>query len=208
MGTLLKLYITRHGETVWNAEKRLQGWKDSQLTENGIHNAKALGSSLKGTSFVSVYASPSDRTVQTAKYIMDNQNVPLKLDDRLKEINMGDWEGLTQAEVSEYDADLFHAFWNTPHLYVPVKGEGFFDVQKRAMEAISMIRSQHESGNILVVTHTVVIKCLLAYFKRLPIEKLWEPPYIHDTSLTVIELSREAKIILEGDISHRIVTAN
>lgn len=202
---MLNLYITRHGETCWNVEKRLQGWKDSPLTENGIRNAKALGKSLKGTTFDGVYSSPSERTLHTAKLIIGNQGQQFKLDDRLKEINMGEWEGRTHDEVSEFDSELFHAFWNAPHLYNPKNREGFLDVQNRASDAVNMIKSEHKTGNILVVTHTVVIKCLLAYFKKQPIEKLWDPPYIHDTSLSVIELGSEPSIILEGDISHRTI---
>lgn len=204
---MLKLYITRHGETSWNVDKRLQGWKDSPLTENGIRNAEALGTSLKGTSFDCIYSSPSERTIHTAKLIIGNQNVQFKLDERLKEINMGEWEGRTHTEVSEFNAELYHSFWNAPHLYQPQNRESFQDVQNRAVEAINMIKSGHKSGNILIVTHTVVIKCLLAYFKKQPIEILWEPPYIHDTSLTVIELGTEPTIILEADISHRTFAA-
>ncbi|MEH7885670.1 histidine phosphatase family protein [Bacillus sp. JJ1609] len=202
---MLKLYITRHGETVWNVEKRLQGWKDSSLTESGVQNAIALGQALKTTVFESVYSSPSERTVHTAKLIMGDQEIPFHLEQKLREIHMGNWEGRTHAEVAELDTDSFHSFWNTPHLYIAEKGESFLEVQHRVVEAINEIKNLHQTGNILLVTHTVVIKCLLAFYKNLPLEKLWEPPYIHDTSLTVIEISEEPKILLEGDISHRKV---
>jgi broad specificity phosphatase PhoE len=204
---LLKLFLTRHGETLWNVEKRLQGWKDSDLTENGVNNAIALGETLNETVFQAVYVSPSKRTIDTAKLIMGNKEVPVNLDERLREINMGDWEGRTHNEVAETDPHAFHAFWNAPHTYEVLKGENFSAVQRRAIEVIDHIQTSHLNGNILIVTHTVVIKCLLAYFKNLPLEKLWEPPYIHDTSLTVIEIDDQSKIILEGDISHRRVTA-
>lgn len=202
---MLRFYITRHGETVWNVEKRLQGWKDSPLTEIGIKNAVALGAALEEIPFDAVFSSPSERTVHTSKLIVGNQAIPFYLEQKLREINMGDWEGRTQSEVEESDGDAFHSFWNTPHLYNAKTGENFVEVQHRAVEAINEIKNAHQSGNILLVTHTVVIKCLLAYFKNLPLEKLWEPPYIHDTSLTVIEISEEPKILLEGDISHKNV---
>ncbi|WP_423406748.1 histidine phosphatase family protein [Heyndrickxia sp. MSNUG] len=202
---MLKIFITRHGETLWNVEKRLQGWKDSPLTEIGIKNAAALGAALEETPFDAVFCSPSERSVHTAKLIVGNQTIPFYLEQKLREINMGDWEGRTQSEIEESDGDSFHSFWNTPHLYNAKTGENFEDVQHRAVEAINEIKNAHQSGNILLVTHTVVIKCLLAYFKNLPLEKLWEPPCIHDTSLTVIEISQVPKILLEGDISHKNV---
>lgn len=205
---MLKLFITRHGETVWNIEKRLQGWKDSSLTESGVQNAIALGKALTTTVFESVYSSPSERTIHTAKLIIGDQDIPFYLEQKLREINMGDWEGRTHAEVAESETDSFHSFWNTPHLYITKKGESFLEVQHRAVKAINEIKTAHQSGNILLVTHTVVIKCLLAYFKNLPLEKLWEPPFIHDTSLTVIEIGEENKILLEGDITHKNVASS
>jgi len=81
---LLKLFLTRHGETVWNVEKSLQGWKDSDLTGTGVTNAIALGETLNETVFQAVYASPSKRTIDTAKLIMGNKEVPIKPDERLR----------------------------------------------------------------------------------------------------------------------------
>jgi len=66
---MLTLYITRHGETVWNTQKRMQGWKDSPLTETGRQNAFSLGERLAHIPFRAVYSSPSGRTKETASLI-------------------------------------------------------------------------------------------------------------------------------------------
>lgn len=86
---LLNLYITGHGETEWNIHKRMQGWSDSSLTENGRTNAKALGNRLKEVDISKIYASPSGRTIATAKLIRGDRDTPILLDDHLKEIQ---WE--------------------------------------------------------------------------------------------------------------------
>jgi broad specificity phosphatase PhoE len=200
---LLTLYITRHGETEWNTEKRMQGWRDSNLTNKGKEHATRLGNRLKEVEFEAIYSSSSKRTEMTADLIRGNHEVPIILDERLREINMGIWEGETVSHIQANHPDEFHSFWNTPHLYQPLGGERFDEVRNRVLNCISSIRDIHDSGNILIVTHSVVIKTLLAYFKNLPLERLWEPPFIHDTSLTVVELWEEgSRIVLEGDLSH------
>ena len=114
---LLRLFVTRHGETVWNTQKKLQGWKDSDLTENGIKNALSLGNRLKGVEFKSIYASPSKRTLMTATLIKGGREQIIIEDENLREINLGDWEGQTHDYIKEKYPEEYQAFWNTPHLY-------------------------------------------------------------------------------------------
>ncbi|MDZ5473098.1 histidine phosphatase family protein [Bacillus sp. 31A1R] len=203
---MLTLYITRHGETVWNTEKRLQGWSDSELTVNGENNAKFLGDRLKDVHFTSIYTSPSARTLQTAKLISTGRDIPIHLNSNLREIHMGEWEGNTHEEIQKYYPTEYQLFWNAPHLYKPLSGEGFVELNNRVLKALDEIKSNHTSGNILIVTHTVVIKCLLAHFNHKPLERLWDPPFIHDTSLSVVEVEGEQyRVVIEGDSSHKVV---
>jgi broad specificity phosphatase PhoE len=202
---MVTLYITRHGETEWNIQKRMQGWKDSELTSKGSDNAIALGRRLHDVEFNEIYTSPSSRTVSTASYICGERQIPIVLDERLREINLGDWEGKTQDYIKGNYADDFRSFWNTPHLYTSQKGENFSQLQQRVVSVLNDIMDKHLSGNVLIVTHSVAIKSMLAYFKNMELSNIWEPPFIHDTSLTVVEVSKDGinKIILEGDIAHR-----
>ncbi len=73
---MLHLYIARHGQTQWNVEKRMQGWLDSDLTELGLYNARALGERLKDIELNQVYISPSKRTEETAKTILGSRRPP------------------------------------------------------------------------------------------------------------------------------------
>jgi broad specificity phosphatase PhoE len=201
---LLTLYITRHGETVWNTHKRMQGWSDSELTVNGIINAVSLGDRVKEVKFDAIYTSPSRRTVSTANLIKGDREIPIILNDNLKEINMGDWEGQTFTSIEEKYPKEFYSFWNTPHLYNSINGESFDELRLRVLNAINSIQEKYSKGNILIVTHSVVIKTLLAFFKEYPLEKLWDPPFIHDTSLSIVELNgKEINVVIEGDLSHR-----
>lgn len=201
---MLTLYITRHGETVWNTQKRMQGWSDSELTEKGKNNAISLGIRLKKINIDAIYTSPSRRTVSTANLIKGERELPVILDNNLKEINMGEWEGQTFSMLEDKYPKEFYSFWNTPHLYHSFNGESFEELKNRVLKAIHSIQETYCEGNVLIVTHSVVIKILLAFFKKYSLEKLWEPPFIQDTSLTIVELnSKESRILIEGDLSHR-----
>ncbi len=86
---MIRLFVTRHGETVWNTQKKLQGWKDSDLTEKGINNALSLGNRLKDVAFDAIYASPSKRTLHTADLIKGNKALSIVENERLREISLG-----------------------------------------------------------------------------------------------------------------------
>lgn len=87
----MKIYITRHSLTTWNEEKRLQGWKNSDLTKQGLEDAKRLGNYLMNQSFDGIYSSPLKRAKETAQLIFPNKTIIE--DNRLKEMNFGDYEG-------------------------------------------------------------------------------------------------------------------
>jgi len=200
---VLRLYITRHGETEWNIERRMQGWKDSSLTPKGVENAIALGNRLKDVDFNCIYSSSSRRTIHTAELIRGNRDIHIIPNDNLREINLGEWEGKTAEEVETIDKQGRKAFWETPHLYVPKSGESYFQVRDRIETVINKIIEEHKDGNVLIVTHAVIVKTMMSLFKGYPVEKLWEPPIIHGTSLCIAEVDKnKINVILEGDMSH------
>ncbi len=200
---MLKLYITRHGETEWNIQKRMQGWKNSNLTERGIANAKALGESLKDVQFNRVYCSPLDRTRHTTELILGERELEVVYEDNLREIHLGEFEGKNQEEANAIYPEFSSHFWEKPHLYKAKSGEDFYQVRERVIKALEKIISENPSGNVLIVTHGVVLKTIHSYFKNLPMHRLWDPPFIYDTSLTIIEIEDGShEIAVEGDISH------
>lgn len=97
------LYLTRHGQTELNWAGRLQGWMDSPLTERGQKQAHTVGAKLKsiiGTDSVILHVSPLGRARETAIILRDYVNVSAqKTDERLKEIGIGDWEGMTMEDI-------------------------------------------------------------------------------------------------------------
>lgn len=199
----MKIYITRHGKTEWNKEGRMQGWKNSDLTEEGLQNAKKLGESLKDVEFDCIYCSPLGRAVDTAKWIRGSKPTEIIIKDSLKEMGFGSWEGMEHTKVRELYPEQSHNLWNKPHLYEPVDGESFQELLDRARQALGDIINNTSCENVLVVSHAVLIKAIYVIIKNCSIEELWNPPFIGDTCLTIVEVKEnDIRIIVEADASH------
>lgn len=201
----MKIYLTRHGQTEWNLEKRLQGWKDSNLTSKGREGAELLGERLKTVDLDIIFSSSSMRAIETSKIITRGRNIEIKPEDDLREIHTGKWEGNTLPDIEKLYPEEYYAYQNTPHLYKPSTngGETFFQLQERAISVINKIIDEGKYQNVLIVTHGVTARIIMAYFENCPIEKLWETPHIRNTSLSLIEIEGEdIKIPVYADASH------
>jgi broad specificity phosphatase PhoE len=198
------LYLTRHGQTEWNVVKRLQGHQDSPLTELGVKQAGWLGEALSDIEFEAIYSSSSPRTIRTAEIIRGARNVEIIKEDDLREINMGSWEGQLSTDIEAQFPRENYAYRNTPHLYEPVnRGESFYDLQNRLLPKIREIVSKHEGKNVLIVTHGVSLKVIMASFGGRPLSELWIPPIIHPTALCKVMIEGDKQIVeLNGDTSH------
>lgn len=202
--SVTKIYLTRHGQTVWNTERRMQGHQDSPLTDLGILQASWLGDSLREIEFDAIYTSSSNRAFRTAEIIhrRNYKETPLFVKDSFREIHMGEWEGRLTHELEELYPAEYYAFWNTPHLFMPNCGESFTDVRQRVLPEVEEIAVKHQGRNVLIVTHTVTLKTIMAHFENRPLANLWHLPHIHPTSLSIVETEECPKIQLHGDISH------
>jgi broad specificity phosphatase PhoE len=202
----LKLFVVRHGETEWNAQKKLQGHLDSPLTTNGIYHAKLLGKKLETISLDSIISSPSERAMHTARIVRGKRPLAIEADKRLKEINLGSWQGKTFVEIKETDPNTYENYVKYPKLYKrDEKGaESLTDVIDRVHGFLEDMENRHQPGNYLIVTHGVVVKALQLICKANSLEQIWEPPDIDGTSLTIVEIiDGKRQLLVEGDISHK-----
>jgi broad specificity phosphatase PhoE len=197
------LYLVRHGETVWNTEKRAQGWQDSPLTERGIEQARRLAERLRPVRLDAIYASPSGRTMHTAAILRGDRALVVTPCEELREIHMGDWEGRRIDEL-DGEAERLHNFWYAPHLFQPAgAGETFAQLQARVVAAVSRLVAESAGSAILLVSHGGALKALLAHYAGRPLAQLWAPPILRQASLSVVEIEgQSARIVLEGDTSH------
>lgn len=163
---MIRIYLIRHGQTQWNKEGRYQGQIDTELSELGLEQAEKLGSFFKDYNFDCVIASPLKRAMITASKISKD----LILDERLKEINHGPWEGKLSSEINEEELALWKS--NPCALNIAL-AESLFDVQKRSVNAIYDYAKKFDNKTICVVAHDAVNKVILSYFLKLPLISFW-----------------------------------
>ncbi|GAA3560264.1 histidine phosphatase family protein [Amycolatopsis ultiminotia] len=166
-----RLLLWRHGETDYNAAGRMQGHLDSALTPVGWNQARFAVPALARFSPDLVIASDLHRATDTATVLTDAVGVPLRIDKRLRETHLGEWQGMTGPEVdATYPGDREH--WRTDAAWAPPGGESRVDVAERAGEVVNdLLQSNSGAGEaVLLATHGGLIVALTAKLLGLPIE--------------------------------------
>jgi len=157
----LKIYFIRHGETPYSQLGNYCGIIDPDLTPEGHAMAKAFGEAYKTLPWEAVYCSPMKRTIATARPLCEAIGLEMQLRDGLKEINYGEWEDKTPAEVkAQYGDDYMH-WLAEPAWNPPTGGETAVQIASRASLVITEIEQQYADGNVLVVSHKATIRVLL-----------------------------------------------
>lgn len=162
-----RLVLWRHGETNYNAEGRMQGHLDSELTPVGWNQARFAVPALARFSPDVVIASDLRRATDTATVLTDGIGVPLIVDKRLRETHLGEWQGLTGAEV-DVRWPGYRDKWRTDSTWGPPGGESRVDVAKRGYEVVADLeRSDHEA--VLLAAHGGFIVAVTARLLELPL---------------------------------------
>lgn len=171
----MRVLLARHGETPWNAEGRYQGQEDIPLSPVGEAQARALGERLRGVRIDRAVASPLSRALRTAELALgEDRAAMLAVDEGLKEIAHGTWEGLLAAEIRERDGERLRAWRDTPHEVLMPEGESLEHVLVRAWPALARACAGLGAGDtVLVVAHDAVNRVLLCRILGIPLAKLW-----------------------------------
>ena len=166
------IYLVRHGETDWNLFRKTNGVTDTFLNQTGIAQSKLQAENLKNLSFDTCFCSPRTRARQTCEIIYKNLIV---LDDRLAEINFGEFEGKDETDV-EVRKQIAEAIMSGD------KGtESFKDFMKRCCDFCDMIVEKYDRKNVLIVTHAGNTRVIDYYFKGKPGDYNFNKPTIIKT---------------------------
>lgn len=198
-----RLIFVRHAEAEGNKIRRFHGWTDSPITERGHLQAEKVSERLKDTPIDVIYSSTLKRTMQTAGYIAQAQNLPVSSSDELKEINGGDWEDLTWKELEEGWPDAYDTWDNHPHIHQMPNGESMAEFQQRTLNEVLFIIKQNPGKNICIVTHGTVIRALICHFRACTLEEMINVPWCDNTGITIIDYENGAfSTLVEGDSAH------
>lgn len=158
---MTELIVVRHGETLWNAGGRLQGHLDSGLSPLGVRQAEAIARRLGEERFVALYSSDLGRAFQTAEPIAQATGLPIVTDSRLRERNLGVFQGLTMAEILERFPDDHRRFVSGDPDHVVPGGESGRQRYERTVACADEMAARHRGERVLIVTHGGVLNGLL-----------------------------------------------
>lgn len=197
-----RVFLIRHGETLWNQEQRCQGFTDVALSEKGLDQAERLGRYLaKTVRLNAVYSSDLIRARKTAEIIAQKQGLEVQVDPRLRELNQGELEGKNLMSMLENYPGLLEKWMKEPKEVVMPGGESLVQLQARAWSAFSEILERNEGGTLAIIGHnlcntTILLKLLdmdLNFFRRIKQSS---------ACLNEIELGPRGPVILRLNDTH------
>jgi broad specificity phosphatase PhoE len=196
------LLLVRHGQSTWNHEHRIQGQLDPPLSDEGRRQATQLGRRLAGRRFAALYSSDLNRATETAKAIGEAVGLDPTPMAELREIYLGEWEGLRTEELADRFPQAWGAWAEEPDWDLVPGGEGSSAFESRVKAAMDAIFHRHPDGDVLVVTHGGVIQIALHHVVGRPGRGIF-PFRIQNASMSVIE-RRDGRLVVSGvnDIGH------
>lgn len=199
---MTKVYLIRHGKTEWNLQSRYQGAHgDSPLLVSSYHEIAQLAKSLESVPIAHVYASPLKRARVTAQKLIDHLNrpIPLTIDSRLREFNLGKMEGMHFADVEAKWPEALHNFHHHPDKYDAelIESESFQEVIDRVGSAIKEFCRLNSDKNIVVVSHGAALNATINALVGTPMAHLKDRGGLSNTSTTILQTTDAEHFQLE-----------
>ncbi len=183
---MTRFILIRHGETVWNQQRRMQGQSDSPLSDTGVRQARLLAQRLKQIEFGALYSSDSGRAHSTARSVAEITGHDIVLEPRLRERNFGIFEGLTGSEIkADFPADYARFKIRDQDFVIP-GGESALQFRTRVFACLHEIAGRHADKLVVVITHGLVLDVLYRAALGIP----HELPRMHELVNTGINRLR------------------
>jgi broad specificity phosphatase PhoE len=171
---MTRLCLLRHGQTDWNVEGRWQGHADQPLNSIGLEQVAQITRELAANHFAGIYSSDLRRACVMAQAIAQKHNLPVKMDARLREINMGAWEGQLGTDIPA----LYPLEWadrlNSPRTARPSGGESLVDLSRRVIAAITEYSLLNPQETILIVSHGLSLAVFLCHIQAIPLQQAYD----------------------------------
>jgi len=193
------LYLVRHGQSLFNAERRIQGQVDVRLSPFGIRQSAALAAAFRSLPIEAIYSSPLARAIETAEPIADALRLAIHTDDRLKEINAGVFQGVLWSEIEQHSADLAVRWKQQDPDFVIPGGESRRQLAERGRAAFDAIKA---AGNrqAIVVAYGGVLAGALKSLLRVPMES--SPFSFYNASISKVAWNDRIKLVTFNQLDH------
>jgi broad specificity phosphatase PhoE len=200
----LRLFMLRHGETEASVSGQYVGsGSDIPLTAGGIKMAEQFAEAYKSYDWKGVYCSPLLRTRQTLAPLQSLLTSPVNFRDGLREINYGEWELKSAAEIKEKDPESMKKFHEDGDVFSPPGGETATAVLNRVNSVLDEVRKDHLEGDILFVSHRTTLRVLLCSLLGVELKRYRKSFEYLVCSVSMVELRTEGPLlVLHGDRSH------
>ncbi len=196
-------YFIRHGETQWNAEGRICGRSDVDLSEIGREQAQRLADRLKSVAIDAIYSSPLRRARQTAEIIAQATGLKPLVEEGLVELNYGSWEGKTFREIIERERETLAAWKADPGGMAPPGGETGIEVLNRVAGVMEGLARQHHRGKVALVCHKTVSRLAVCYALGVSATEYRRRLTMENAAVNIVERSRQCwRLVLFNDTSH------
>ena len=199
-----RIYLVRHGATDLTADDRFAGSSDVPLSDTGRRQVASLAERLRGEDLDAIYASPLQRTVETARILGVPHGLEPIAEPGLREIDYGHWEGLRRSEVESAFRDEYAIWQEDPFVIAPAGGESGVNVLNRALPVVRRIVERHRHRTVVVVSHKgnnrLLIGSLLGFDMRGYRDRLDQSP----AALSILDFMSEVRprLCLFNDVSH------
>ncbi|KFB76599.1 MULTISPECIES: histidine phosphatase family protein [Candidatus Accumulibacter] len=199
-----RIYLVRHGATDLTADDRFAGSSDVPLSDTGRRQVASLAERLRGEDLDAIYASPLQRTVETARILGVPHGLEPIAEPGLREIDYGHWEGLRRSEVESAFRDEYAIWQEDPFVIAPAGGESGVNVLNRALPLVRRIVERHRHRTVVVVSHKgtnrLLIGSLLGFDMRGYRDRLDQSP----AALSILDFMSEVRprLCLFNDVSH------
>lgn len=170
---MTKIIFVRHGQTEWNVLGRYQGQTDVALSPLGIEQAEKLAAHFPVDKLEAVYSSDLARAMTTARCVADRFGLTVEACPELRELNFGDWEGLTYDGIVAKWPDALDNFFQHPDVLEIPHGESFPALRERALDAVEKIVARHPEQTVAVFAHGAILRTIMTAALHMDLKYVW-----------------------------------
>jgi broad specificity phosphatase PhoE len=199
-----RVFMVRHGATVLTAEDRFAGATNVELSDEGREQTRRLAERLSSEKLAAVYASPMNRTLETAGILASPHGLKVQPREGFREISHGRWEQMTRREVEHRFPQEAIEWEKDPYTFAPQGGESGLAVTARALPALLDLVRQHPGESLLVVSHKGTIRLLLSSLLGFDPRRYRDNLDQNPAALNIVDFRSPtmARLTLFNDTSH------
>lgn len=184
---MTQLYIIRHGQNDWAYTKLAGRTRGVHLNDAGKAEADALVERLAPVKLKAIYASPLERTMETAKPLARAKGLKIIKNRDIVEVDYGDWQGITYKQMRRKKD--WNMVQSTPSMARFPNGESIREAQARVVRGVERIVATHPKDNVALFTHADLVKLIIAYFVGMPLD-MYQRLHVTPASISVLAMNR------------------